>query len=59
MKWVSKAEPKITISMPSVGLSGVKLAAIGLWSSGNMFSGAMPVELYVHQCIVLTVKFGG
>ena len=28
-------------AMPSVGCSGVKLTAIGLWSSGNMFSGVM------------------
>jgi hypothetical protein len=27
--------------MPSVGWRGVKLAAIGLWSSGNAFSGVM------------------
>jgi hypothetical protein len=27
--------------MPSVGWSGVKLAAIGLWSSRNAFSGVM------------------
>ena len=27
--------------MPSVSWSGVKLAAIGLWSSGNAFSGIM------------------
>ena len=28
-------------SMPSAGWSGVKPAAIGLWSSGNAFSGVM------------------
>ena len=28
-------------SMPSIGWSGVKLAAIGRWSSGNAFSGVM------------------
>jgi hypothetical protein len=28
-------------AMPSIGWSGVKLAAIGLWSSGNLFSGVM------------------
>ena len=28
-------------AMPNVGWSGVKLAAIRLWSSGNMFSGVM------------------
>ena len=28
-------------AMPSVGWSGVKLAAIGLWSSGNAFYGVM------------------
>ena len=27
--------------MQSVGLSGVKLATIGLWSIGNVFSGVM------------------
>jgi hypothetical protein len=27
--------------MPSVYWSGVKLAAIGFWSSGNIFSGVM------------------
>jgi hypothetical protein len=27
--------------MPSDGWSGVKLAAIGFWSSGNVFSGVM------------------
>ena len=26
---------------PRTSLSGVKLAAIGIWSSGNMFSGVM------------------
>ena len=28
-------------AMPTIGWSGVKLAAIGLWSSGNTFSGVM------------------
>ena len=28
-------------TMPTVGWSGVKLAAIGLWSSGNAFSGVI------------------
>jgi hypothetical protein len=32
---------KIPCTMPSVGWSGIKLAAIGLWSSGNAFSGVM------------------
>ena len=46
MKWVSKAEQLHTsirspCAMPSVSLSGVKLNAIGLWSSGNTFSGVM------------------
>ena len=45
MKWVSMAEQLNTslrspCAMPSVG-SGVKLAAIELWSSGNGFSGVM------------------
>ena len=38
-------KPKITMRnasrQPSVGWSGVKLTAIGLWSSGNAFSGVM------------------
>jgi hypothetical protein len=46
MKWVSMAEQPHTslrspYAMPSVGWSGVKLAAIGIWSSGNAFSGVM------------------
>ena len=46
MKWVSMAEQLYTSlrapgSMPSVGYSDVKLAAIELWSSGNGFSGVM------------------
>ena len=46
MKWVSMAEQAHTslrshCAMPRVGWSGVKLAAIGLWSSGNTFSGVM------------------
>ena len=28
-------------AMPSVGWSGVKVTTIGLWSSGNAFSGVM------------------
>ena len=35
MKWISMAE------QPSVGWSGLKLAAIGLWWNGNAFSGGM------------------
>jgi hypothetical protein len=35
------AAHKLKITMPSVGWSGVKLAVIGLWSSGNTFSGVM------------------
>jgi hypothetical protein len=34
-------KPKITMAMPSISWSGVKLAAIGLWSSGSVFSGVM------------------
>jgi hypothetical protein len=60
--------------MPSVGWSGVKLAAIGLWSSGNAFSGVrnhaspsgsttnesgLPGELHLPECIVTTVKLSG
>ena len=46
MKWVSTAEQPHTslrsqCAIPSVGLSGVKLAVIELWSGGNMFSGVM------------------
>jgi hypothetical protein len=41
MKWVSMAEqPRTNIrspcAMPNIGWSGVKLAAIVLWSSGNV-----------------------
>jgi hypothetical protein len=32
---------KSLCAMPSVSWSDVKLAAIGLWSSGNAFSGVM------------------
>ncbi|CDQ96399.1 unnamed protein product [Oncorhynchus mykiss] len=44
MKWVFMAKQLHTslrspCAMPSVGWSGVTLAAIGLWSSGNTFSG--------------------
>jgi hypothetical protein len=35
------AAHKTKIAMPSVGWCGVKLSAIGLWSSGNAFSGVM------------------
>jgi hypothetical protein len=34
-------KPKITMRNASVGWSGVKLATIGLWSSGNIFSAVM------------------
>ena len=34
-------KPKITMTMPSIGWSGVKLAAISLCSSGNALSGVM------------------
>ena len=46
MKWVSMAEQLHTrlrspCAMPNVGWSVVKLTAIGLWMSGNAFSGVM------------------
>jgi hypothetical protein len=46
MKWVSMAkQPHTHLRSPcailSVGWSGVKLAVIGLWSSGNAFSGVI------------------
>jgi hypothetical protein len=46
MKLVSKAEqPHTSLRLPftmlRVGANGVKLAAIGLWSRGNAFSGVM------------------
>jgi hypothetical protein len=55
--------------MPSIGWSGVKLTAIGLWSSGNVFSvvihhlaiwlGMADARRMLPQCIAPTVKFGG
>ena len=60
--------------MPSADWSGVKLAVIRLWSSGNAFSGVMnhaspsgsPTDKSGFggcqenaTCIVPTVKFGG
>ncbi|KAK6292537.1 hypothetical protein J4Q44_G00371210 [Coregonus suidteri] len=71
MKWVSMAEQPHTslrspCAMPSVGWSGVKLATIGFWSSGNTFSGVMnhasPSGSLTDESgfgIVPTVKFGG
>jgi hypothetical protein len=44
-------EPKITMS--SVGWSGVRLAAIGLWSSANTFSGLMNhAQMHSANCQV-------
>ena len=40
--------------MPSVSWSGVNLAIIGLWRSGNAFSGVMD-----HALPSGTVEFGG
>jgi hypothetical protein len=42
MKWVSMAEqPHTSLRSLSAGWSGVKLSAIGVWNSGNMFSGVI------------------
>ena len=46
MIWISMAEQPHTSlrsagAMPCVGWGGVKLAAIGLWSSGNSFPGVI------------------
>ena len=80
MKSVSKAEqPHTSLRSPCAmtgdGWTGVMLAAIGLWSSGNVFSGVMNhaspsgsptdesgfggCQENLPQCIVPTVKFGG
>ena len=72
MKWVSMAEQPPTslrsCTMPSIGWSGVKLAAIGLWSSGNVFSavinhaspsGSPTDESGFGGCQHQNVKFGG
>jgi hypothetical protein len=45
MTWVSIAE------QPHTSLkewSGIKLTAIGLWSSGNSFSGVMTQAMFQH-----------
>ncbi len=52
MEWVFKAEQmhaSITSprTVPKVRLSGVKLADIGHWSSGNLFCGGMNLCLAV------------
>ena len=72
MKWASIAELLHTslrspCAMPSISWSGVKLAAIGLWRSGNAFSGVTNLGLAdarskLHapmHTVVPTVKFGG
>ena len=67
-------KPKITMHDASVGWSGIKLTTIGLWSSGNAFSGVMnraspsgsSTDKYGFggcqenaTCSNATVKFGG
>ena len=78
MKWVSMAEQTHTrlrspCAIPSITRcwSGEQLGAIGLWSSGNAFSGVMNTLHYLavqrtslglldaRRCIVPIVKFGG
>ena len=61
MKWASMAEQLHTslrspCAMLSVGWSGVKLVAIGLWSSGNMFCA---VIITLHHLIVQQTNLGG
>jgi hypothetical protein len=43
------------VTIPSIGHRGVKLAAIGLWNSGNTFSG---VIYYLHHLAVRQKTLG-
>ena len=69
MKWVSIAEQQYTslrspCAMPSVGCSGVKLAAIGLRRSGNASPSGLQMNLgladarrtCLPECVVSNCK---
>ena len=54
MKWVSMAEQPHTslrslCAVPRISCSGVKLTAIGLWRSGNPFSGVLNIRFTIWQ----------
>jgi hypothetical protein len=44
--------------MPSVGWSGVKLAAIGLWSSRNVFPGVTKTSFTIWRLYLARKKSG-